>query len=218
MSSNPSNRTLPPSMSGRSHWSEHSFIAVDVEGNGRQPPDLVELAIVRIVGGEVRMPPIEWLVRPPKPITWHAMRVHGIANNDVQEQPSLEDIRGDVRGCLDANIIVGHRVSVDCGILQLSIPDWAPSATLDTWKLAKKAVPSLTSYALSALIEELGLVSLLEGRPHRAGYDALAAAHVFIALAKKLDGNGGLTLQSLLDLCGLSPEATRSDNPQGSLF
>jgi exodeoxyribonuclease X len=54
-------------------------VVVDVEGNGQQPPDLVELAAVPITDGiigEAR----SWLVRPDLPSTGFARKIHGISN------------------------------------------------------------------------------------------------------------------------------------------
>ena len=47
-------------------WASMRYAVVDVEGNGQQPPDLVELAVVPIVGGIIRHP-ATWLVRPNPP-------------------------------------------------------------------------------------------------------------------------------------------------------
>jgi exodeoxyribonuclease X len=37
-------------------WASLRYAVVDVEGNGQQPPDLVELAVVPIVGGIIGQP------------------------------------------------------------------------------------------------------------------------------------------------------------------
>ena len=60
-------------------WSSARLVVADVEGNGRRPPSLVEVALVPIVAGRIGEP-ASWLVRPPEPITWQATRVHGITN------------------------------------------------------------------------------------------------------------------------------------------
>ncbi|MGH3780685.1 MAG: hypothetical protein ACRDRO_08680 [Pseudonocardiaceae bacterium] len=44
-------------------WTSLSYVVVDVEGNGAQPPDLVELAAVPIIGGVIGEPS-SWLVKP----------------------------------------------------------------------------------------------------------------------------------------------------------
>lgn len=205
-------------MPGKSHWSQQTFVAVDVEGNGRQPPDLVELAVVTIMNGDVQLPPTQWLIRPCESITWQAKRIHGITNRDVQGRPAFEEISGAVQEALALHPIVGHRVSVDCRLLQLRMPTWKRPVTFDTWKIAKQVVPGLESYSLSALVLELRLGCLLEGRPHRAAYDALAAAHLFVTLVNMLDSNGNLTTGDLARLSDCTGKDYALDEPQGSLF
>ena len=60
-------------------WTSLDYVAVDVEGNGQQPPDLVELAAVPIVGGIIGEPR-SWLVRPETPIKHLATQIHGLSN------------------------------------------------------------------------------------------------------------------------------------------
>ena len=65
-------------------WTSLTYVAVDVEGNGEQPPDLVELAAVPIVAGVVEEP-ASWLVKPKTSITHVAARIHGLTNDDVAD-------------------------------------------------------------------------------------------------------------------------------------
>jgi DNA polymerase III epsilon subunit-like protein len=64
-------------------WTVLRYMVVDVEGNGQQPPDLVELAAVSIVGGIIGEP-VSWLVKPDEPIKHFATRIHGLMNKDVE--------------------------------------------------------------------------------------------------------------------------------------
>ncbi len=48
-------------------WTSLDYAVIDVEGNGQQPPDLVELAVVPIRSGVIGEP-VSWLVRPGGPI------------------------------------------------------------------------------------------------------------------------------------------------------
>lgn len=49
-------------------WTSLRYAVADVEGNGQQPPDLVELAVLPITDGTLGEP-VTWLARPPRPIT-----------------------------------------------------------------------------------------------------------------------------------------------------
>jgi hypothetical protein len=87
-------------------WTSLTYVVVDVEGNGQQPPDLVELAVVPIVAGVIEEPR-SWLVRPDQPITPFARRIHGITNEQVAEAPVFADIKDEVLAALDVAALVG---------------------------------------------------------------------------------------------------------------
>jgi exodeoxyribonuclease X len=76
-------------------WTRLSYAVVDVEGNGQQPPDLVELAILPITDGSIGET-VTWLVKPPRPITSFATRIHGITGRDVAGAPVFAGIRREV--------------------------------------------------------------------------------------------------------------------------
>ena len=73
-------------------WTSLRYAVADVEGNGQQPPDLVELAVLPITDG-VLGEPVSWLVKPPRPITYFATSIHGISSMHVASAPAFGDIR-----------------------------------------------------------------------------------------------------------------------------
>lgn len=161
------------------------FLAVDVEGNGVRPPDLVELAVVSIKGLRVVGHPRVWLFKPDLPIERFATRIHGITNSDVSDAPNFAAYEPEIRNFFGSLPIVAHHAGVDYAVLKRKMPGWEPTIVLDTLRLARKIKPGLPTYRLGALVAQFGLDELLansECPPHRAKYDALAAAHLFIAL------------------------------------
>ncbi len=167
-------------------WTNLTYVVVDVEGNGQQPPDLVEVAAVPIVGGKIGEP-LSWLIQPPRPIKYFATRIHGLTNQDVDDAPHFADVADQVRSSLEADALVAHNAHVDVGVLQRHLGDWECPEIFDTLKLAKRLVPNQMSYKLGALTEAFTLAEgLPEGlNPHRATYDALVAARLFVLLATK---------------------------------
>jgi exodeoxyribonuclease X len=167
-------------------WTNLTYVVVDVEGNGQQPPDLVELAVVPIVGGVVGEP-MSWLVKPETPIKFYATKIHGLTNKDVADAPMFEDISGQVLHSLNASALVAHNAHVDVGVLSRKLGDWECPEVFDTLKLARRLVPGQDSYKLGALVETFKLAEgLPEGlSPHRATYDALVAARLFVELATR---------------------------------
>lgn len=161
-----------------------TYVVVDVEGNGQHPPDLVELAAVPIVGGvigETR----SWLVKPPQPITPMSRRIHGITNEAVADAPPFAAVHDEVAAVLRADALVAHNAYVDLGVLGRELADWKPPEVFDTLRLARRLLPGAGSYKLGALVEAFALAEdLPEGLvPHRAAYDALVTARLFLWLA-----------------------------------
>jgi DNA polymerase III epsilon subunit-like protein len=191
-------RTMPTATAGRTSagrkwtmtdWASLTFAVVDVEGNGQQPPDLVELAVAPIVGGIIGEPR-SWLVRPERSIKYFATRIHGLTNNDVADQPPFADIADEVRDALDVAALVAHNARVDTGVLRRELGDWSCPEVFDTLKLAKRLLPMQDSYQLGVLVKAFKLAEgLPDGMtPHRATYDALVTARLFIHLAAAADG------------------------------
>jgi exodeoxyribonuclease X len=175
-------------------WTSLSYVVVDVEGNGQQPPDLVELAAVPIVDGVIG-DPMAWLVKPGEPITHFAKKIHGISNEQVADSPVFAYVEADVLKALDASALIAHNAHVDVGVLQRKFGDWECPEVFDTLKLARRLLPGRNTYKLGSLVEEFDLASGLEGedQPHRARYDAVVTARLFVHLA------GRRTLEELRD-------------------
>ncbi|MEU0242051.1 exonuclease domain-containing protein [Nocardiopsis sp. NPDC006198] len=186
-------------------WKSLSYVVVDVEGNGQQPPDLVELAAVPIVDGIIGEP-ASWLVRPDQPIAPMAKRIHGIGNDDVAEKPVFEDVVVDVLHALSHPALIAHNAHVDVGVLQRKMTGWKPLEIFDTLKLARRLLPGRKRYKLGSLVEEFELDHGLddEDQPHRAKYDAIVTARLFVHLAGR---------RSLEELRNRPPGGSSDDEP-----
>lgn len=185
-------------------WANLTYVVVDVEGNGQQPPDLVELAAVRITGGVIEEP-MSWLVKPELPIKYFATRIHGLTNNDVADAPVFEAVKDEMLAALNADALVAHNAHIDVNVISRKLGDWKTPEVFDTLKLARRLLPDVGSYKLGSLVEEFKLADgLPDGlTPHRATYDALVAARLFVRLTR------------LPDTRTLSLEELRGDPPGG---
>lgn len=170
--------TAAPTSDGRANklmtdWTGLNYAVVDVEGNGQRPADLVELAVVPIVGGDIGEP-VSWLVRPAEPIKYFATRIHGLTTSDVADAPEFAAVRGEVLHALYGAVLVAHNAHVDVDVLGRKLGDWQCPEVFDTLKMARRLVPGQDSYRLDALVEYFKLAEELpEGlAPHRATYDA----------------------------------------------
>lgn len=91
----------------------------------------------------------------------------------------------EVREALDVDALVAHNAQLDVGVLQRHLDDWERPEIFDTLKLAKRLLPGRSSYRLGALVADLDLAEDLPCalKPHRAGYDVMVAARLFVRLA-----------------------------------
>jgi exodeoxyribonuclease X len=169
---------LPVALQGR------SLAVADVEGNGQQPPDIVELAILAVDGPGDASDFRTWLVCPPRPITPIVRRIHGISNQDVEMCPPWSAIQGEVSNLLAERILIAHNANVEYRALGTHLPQWNPPTVLDTYKLAKHVWPKLKSHKLTELIAhaEIDTSGFNDQRPHRAGYDTWCAWLLLCAL------------------------------------
>ncbi|MFJ2958893.1 exonuclease domain-containing protein [Streptomyces sp. NPDC087270] len=161
------------------------LLVVDVESNGRTPPDLVEVAALPIRDG--RPDPATagaWLIRPPRPVTPRAARVHGLTDDVLAGHPAWDRAAEEVRGRLGTAWIAAHNAHVDHRALSAHLPGWTPDGVIDTLRLARTTLPGLPSYTLDHLIDHLHLdLTAAPAQRHRATYDAYAAARLLLALA-----------------------------------
>lgn len=177
---------------------------VDVEGNGHQPPEIVEIAVVHMNGLEIAEP-VAWLVKPERPINPIVTRkVHGIRNSDVADSPSFDQIASQLLATLAGRIPVAHNARVEYDVLGRHLPDWKPTIMLDTLRLAKAVWPGEASYGLDPLLTRAGVnLDAFSGSRHRASFDALATAHLLADLARSVDGSDDL--YALAALPGMAP-------------
>lgn len=171
---------LPPALSG------HRLVVIDIEGNGQQPPEIVEIAVLPlstetpVTAADVRT----WLVRPTRPITPLVTRkVHGITDADAATSPTWAEVTGEVTRAIDGRVAVAHHAGVEHRVLGAHLPGWAPPLMLDTLRLAKAVWPGLAGgYGLDNLVTHAHLAPLQDGQRHRAGYDVWLTAALLVAL------------------------------------
>jgi exodeoxyribonuclease X len=144
-------------------------------------------------------------VKPEASIKYFATRIHGLSNKDVADCPPFEAVKVDVLMALSHPAIVAHNAHVDLGVLQRKLTGWEPPEVFDTLKLARRLLPGMDSYRLGELVESFNLADGLpeDLSPHRATYDALVAARLFVLLATKA--------HSLEELRGQPPKEVDKD-------
>lgn len=182
------------------HWSQYDFVVVDVEGTGNDPQEIIELAVVPITQGSIAETKHEWMIRPAKPVTKQASKLHGILDSDLARKPKFSDVSSEIADVLGHYAVVGHNVGVDVQLLREELPSWQPMVAIDTLRLAKYVIPGAASYALDALVNNLGIGDERNRKAHRATSDALVTAQLFLALTNMLEKRGELHLRTLAEM------------------
>ncbi|TQM06025.1 exodeoxyribonuclease X [Pseudonocardia kunmingensis] len=183
-------------------------VVVDVEGNGQQPPEIIEIALLPLTSGGIATPAQlrTWLIQPENPINPVVTRkVHGIDDDDVAEAPRWGQVAGEIADELQGRVLVAHNAAVERRVLGAHLPDWRPPLVVDTQRLAKTAWPGLPGgYGLDNLITHAALDPPdTTGLPprvaagmarHRAPYDVWMTAALFAHLVT----HAGLSPEQLL--------------------
>ncbi|MGW2038687.1 3'-5' exonuclease [Streptomyces virginiae] len=179
-------------------WPEPLYV-VDVEGNGANPPDLVEVALIPVTDGQPRPEGARsWLISPPAPIQSRVTRIHGITNAMVDDAPTWNDVAPEVAALLERAWIAAHSASVEYNVLTRHLPDWQPAGVIDTMRLAKATFPGHKGFGLDPLIAHTGIsLNAVTGQRHRAAYDAHATALLLLELASHYDTWDALTAKAV---------------------
>lgn len=177
------------------------LVVVDVEGNGAQPPEIIEIATLTLHDNLSSDDLRTWLIRPRHPISELVTRkVHGIRNADVADSPPWTEIADAVADVIAGRTVVAHNASVEHRVLSAHLPGWRPPLVLDTLRLAKHVWPGLPSYSLDRLIVHADLDhSDAPGQYHRAGWDAWMTGQLLLRLAD----HGGLDWPGLVTVAAL---------------
>lgn len=176
-------------------WMNWSYAVIDVEGNGRRPPSLVELAVVPIDAGVIG-PPQSWLVRPPEPITAIASRIHGIRNTDIAGRPVVAEVAEEITEAINGRVLVAHNAHVDLDVLTRELTGWSPGPVIDTLRVSRTVFAGqVPSHKLGTLAETFDLTAGMPAglRPHRAEYDALVCARLLTHIATVPGGEAEIT-------------------------
>jgi len=150
---------------------------------------------VRIVNHRLlRYDTYEQLIDPKRPIDPRSQTIHGISNEMLRGQPTIDEALPQFHEyCADA-VLVGHNAAFDMRFLQLKEEQTGVRFTqpvLDTLLLSEVLHPNQESHALEAIAERLGVKVLAR---HTAMGDALVTGEVFLRMIPLLAAQGICTL------------------------
>ena len=177
---------------------ELTYTVFDTETTGLNPnagDEIVSIGAVRIVNNRLlRYETYEQLIDPKRPIDPMSQTVHGISNEMLRGQPTIDQALPQFHEyCVDT-VLVGHNAAFDMRFLQLKEDQTGIRFThpvLDTLLLSEVLHPNQESHSLEAIAERLGVKVLAR---HTALGDALVTGEVFLRMIPLLAAQGILTL------------------------
>src|SRR6266849_10089932 len=181
------------------------YVTFDLETTDKDVDvcEVVEVGAVRVVGGEI-VDRFHTLVKPYRPITPGATKLHGYTDAAVREAPSFAEVWPEFRAFIGDDVLIAHNGQhFDIPVLRRLAAgrDGVDSLVFyDTLPLVR----SLSSD--SAKLEDLALrFGIDAGRAHHALDDAVTLARVY----RELERQRGIrarkaVLVNLLDYLGLA--------------
>ena len=176
-----------------------TFTVFDTETTGLQPSagdEIIQIGATRIVNGRLlRNETFEQLVDPRRPLVRESVQIHGITEDLLRGQPTIDKVLPFFHGFCEETVLVGHNVAFDMRFLQMKEEATGVQfrqPVLDTLLLSAVIHPNQESHQLEAIAERLGVNVI--GR-HTALGDAIVTGEVFLKMIPLLAEQGIHTLR-----------------------
>lgn len=174
------------------HLQNKTYVCYDFETTGlhfEQGDKIVEIGAVKIENGKITEKFMTY-VNPEKHIPEEASKISGIVDDDVKDAPidsqALQDFYKFTRGA----ILTGYNI---INFDNVFLKGQGKACRLnfdndceDVYRYAQKYVHGVKKYNLGTIAAKLGVTL---DNAHRAVYDAMATAEVFIKLCKLMENN-----------------------------
>jgi DNA polymerase III subunit epsilon len=176
-----------------------TFTVFDTETTGLEPSagdEIIQIGATRIVNGRLlRNETFEQLVNPQRPLARESIQIHGITEDLLRGQPTIDKVLPVFHGFCEETVLVGHNAAFDMRFLQLKEEAAGVQfrqPVLDTLLLSAVIHPNQESHQLEAIAARLGVHVI--GR-HTALGDAFVTGDVFLKMIPLLAGQGIHTLR-----------------------
>ena len=174
------------------------YTVFDTETTGLNPAggdQILQIGAARIVNGKLlRQETFDQLVDPQCLIPPAGIPIHGISQDMVRGQPTIERVLPAFHAFARDTVLVGHNAAFDLRFLQLLEAGTGirfDQPVLDTLLLSALVHPSQPSHRIEAIAQRFNLT--VTGR-HNALGDALVTAEIFLRLIPLLAEKGIHTL------------------------
>ena len=176
-----------------------TFTAFDTETTGLDPSagdEIIQIGAARIVNARLlRNETFEQFVDPRRALARESVQIHGITEDILQGQPTIEQVLPVFHEFCEETVLVGHNVAFDMRFLQMKEKATGVrfrQPVLDTLLLSAVIHPHQEFHRLEAIAERLGVHII--GR-HTALGDAIVTGEVFLKMIPLLAQRGIHTLR-----------------------
>ncbi len=157
-----------------------NFTAIDFETANERRDSACAIGVVQVRGGQI-VGSFETLLRPRVlRVDWRNHQVHGIAEADLHDAPTLADTWPQLLPYLHRQLVVAHNSAFDVSVLEHTLRDFGLPVPafhcLCSVKLAKAAWPHFERHKLDYVAAQFGLAL----NHHDALSDARACAEITV--------------------------------------
>jgi DNA polymerase-3 subunit epsilon len=177
---------------------ELGYTVFDTETTGLDPKggdEIISIGAVRILNGRLLREEIfDQLVNPQRPLPYASIKIHGIHEEMLTDQPTIDTVLRVFQRFCDKTVLVAHNAAFDMQMLQQKEEASGVrfiNPVLDTMHLSAVVHPAQEDHGITATAHRLG-VSVL-GR-HTALGDAITTGEIFLKLIPLLAQKGIYTL------------------------
>ncbi len=166
------------------YWDTHDEVVVfDFETTGLSPKNcnIIEIGAVKVKKGSI-IQTFQTLINPKEVIPEEITEITHITNEMVANAPSIEEVLPDFYKFTYGAVLSAYNIDFDYQFLSRDgdkLRLLFDNEQIDTLKLARDKVPSLSNYKLATVVKALGITL---NNAHRALADAYATAKVFVKL------------------------------------
>ncbi len=182
---------------------ELAYSVFDTETTGLEPSagdEIIQIGAVRVINSRLlRQEVFDQLVDPRRPLRPEGIPIHGITEDMVRGQPTLDVVLPAFHEFCSETVLVAHNAAFDMRFLQLKEASTGirfSQPVLDTLLLSAVIHPHQESHRLESIAERLGINVI--GR-HTALGDAFVTGEVFLKMLPLLADMGILTLRQALE-------------------
>lgn len=181
---------------------ELTYTVFDTETTGLNPTggdEIISLGAVRIVNGRLLGDDVfDQLVNPQRSLSRDSIRIHGIQEDMLIDQPTIETVLPLFHRFAEGTILVAHNAAFDMRMLQVKEGPTGVrfiNPVLDTMLLSAVVHPAQESHNIEDIALRMG-ISII-GR-HTALGDAMATGEIFLKLLPLLAKQGIQTLKDAI--------------------